>query len=233
MPTENLLIDLHIHSKYSFDSFIPINKIIKIAKKKHLDGVAITDHNTIEGGVKANKLSNSELIIIIGSEITLNNGAEVLGLFLNEYIKSKTFFEVYDEIKDQDGVMILPHPFRASKNNFEILTGDEFSKINIIEGINAGDYPKENEKAMQLAKEKSLIVTGGSDAHHYSSIGKAYTIFRNDYSDLRKELIKGNIKISGRCLTNLERQREYLSRELKMKNYKIIKDGFKGIKDRI
>jgi len=145
MLTENLLIDLHVHSRYSLDCFTPVDKIIKIAKKIHLDGVAITDHNTIMGGVQANKILDSELIIIVGSEVTLDNGLEIIGLFLNDNIKSKTFFEVYDEIKDQDGIMILPHPFRKSKNNFKILENEKFLKVNIIEG---------NSMLMQLLLEK-------------------------------------------------------------------------------
>ncbi len=216
----HLKIDLHVHSKYSFDCFTPINIIIKTAKKKGLDGIAITDHNTIKGALKA-KTVNSDIKIIIGSEIPLDNGAEVLGLFLNQEIKSSTFFEVYDEIKNQDGIMVLPHPFRASKNNIKILTKEEFSIIEIIEGINAGNYPQENKKAIQLAKEKSLIVTAGSDSHHYSSIGKAYTIFNNTV-DLKKELTRGNVQIFGDCLDKRERQREYLGRDLKLKKFRRI-----------
>jgi len=233
MENNNLLIDLHVHSEFSYDCYTPIEKIIKISKKLRLNGIAITDHNTIVGGVKAKKFEKQDFKIIIGSEITLENGLEILGLFLNEDIKSKTFFEVYDEIKRQDGIIILPHPFRRAKYNISKISEEEFLKIKIIEGINAGNYYEENEKAKKLAKEKKLILTAGSDAHHYSSIGKAYTIFEKTDIDLRKQINKGMIKVAGKCLNKIERQREFLSRELKIKNYKIIKDAYVDLKDKI
>ena len=39
--------DLHIHLKYSSDGVLDPEKIVKIAAKRGLNGVAITDHNTI------------------------------------------------------------------------------------------------------------------------------------------------------------------------------------------
>lgn len=40
--------DLHIHSKYSSDGVLDPEKIVKIATKRGLSGIAITDHNTIK-----------------------------------------------------------------------------------------------------------------------------------------------------------------------------------------
>ena len=51
-----LKLDLHIHSKYSFDSLLSVEKIIKTAEKKKLDGIAICDHNSLKGGLKAKKI---------------------------------------------------------------------------------------------------------------------------------------------------------------------------------
>lgn len=45
--------DLHIHSGYSFDSLLDPKRIIKKAIKKNLNGIAITDHNTILGGKRS------------------------------------------------------------------------------------------------------------------------------------------------------------------------------------
>lgn len=40
--------DLHIHSKYSSDGVLEPERIIKIATKRGLNGIAITDHDTIK-----------------------------------------------------------------------------------------------------------------------------------------------------------------------------------------
>ena len=44
-------LDLHVHSQYSEDGAGSPKDIIKSLKKKGLNGVAITDHNNIEGGL--------------------------------------------------------------------------------------------------------------------------------------------------------------------------------------
>ena len=214
---------IHFHSKYSFDCYTPVTELIKQSKKIGLNGFAITDHSTISGVIEAKKINkDNNFIIIVGCEITLDNGGEVLGLFLNENIKSSSFYEVYDEIKDQDGVVILPHPFRSFKKNIEILNEKMLSKIKIIEGINSGNTPEENQKAINLAKQKGLIMTAGSDAHHFSGVGKAYTIFNNKDDDLKKQLIDGNIRIFGDTHNTWDRKREFFNRELNSKNFKKI-----------
>lgn len=230
----SLKIDLHIHSKYSHDSFIPIDKIIKFSKKIGLDGIAITDHNTIEGAQEALKRKDEDIKIIVGSEITLSNGGEILGLFLNDNVQPGNFNEVYDQIKAQDGVIILPHPFRRIKKTIEKVNAIDLKKIRIIETLNASNFPEENEEAIKFAKAKSLIGIAGSDAHFYSIIGQAYTVFPNSGEDLRKQLRKGLIQIEGHSIDNKHRTREYLNRELKSKHYKKLIDNYlRAIEEKI
>ncbi len=82
-----MMFDLHIHSKYSHDSYLSPPQIIKIAEKRGLDGIAITDHNTLKGGIETSKINNKDdFIVIVGSEIKTEYG-DVIGLFLNEEIK--------------------------------------------------------------------------------------------------------------------------------------------------
>lgn len=82
--------DLHVHSKYSVDGYVEPEVIVKTAQKRGLSGVAVTDHNTIKGGLKAKKYETEDLRVIVGSEIETNRG-EVIGLFLSEEIKSHLF----------------------------------------------------------------------------------------------------------------------------------------------
>jgi len=229
----HLKFDLHIHSEYSSDSFVPIKKILKFSKKIGLSGIAITDHNTIKGGLEAKKLNKSDLVIIIGSEITLNNGGELLGLFLQREIKRGSFFEVYDQIKEQDGLIVLPHPFRHLKKNIDKLTKNELSHIKIIEGINAFNSPSENNQAIQYAEKNSLTIIGGSDSHHYSTIGAAYTVF-SDIDDLKKQILEGKISYGGKSINKKERTRIFINRNLKSKNYKqIIRYNYEKILERL
>ena len=96
-----MIFDLHIHSKYSFDSISEPKKIIKVAKNMGLNGVAITDHNTTKGGLEAKKINRDhDFLVIVGSEISTEIG-DITGLFLSEEIKSRNSMEVIEEIKKQ------------------------------------------------------------------------------------------------------------------------------------
>lgn len=183
--------DLHIHSKYSYDSFLRPEIILKMAKRKGLDGIAITDHNTIKGGVRAWKINNDaqkKMDVIVGSEIKTEYG-DIIGLFLNEEITSQRFLEVVDEIKSQDGAIVLAHPFRHQIEFPKML----FRYIDAIEGFNARSSKSQNEIAKKLAKEQKKKLTGGSDAHSIFEIGRGYAI--------SNKVLDGNIeaqKVFGR-----------------------------------
>lgn len=188
-------LDLHIHSKCSFDSILEPKNILKAARKRGLAGIAITDHNTLQGGINALKIRPKELLIICGTEIETEYG-DILGLFLNEEIKSRYFLDVVNEIKEQDGLVILPHPFKRSKE----IKDEIIKNIDAIEGLNARTPKSLNIKAQKLAVTNNLPVTAGSDAHFAFEIGRARTVIEQDIDDIEdiKQAIKhGQISIAG------------------------------------
>lgn len=181
--------DLHVHSKFSYDSFMDPIKIIHVAKKKGLDGIAITDHNTIEGGLTAYKANNYENFqVIVGSEIKTEYG-DVLGLYLNEEIKDHSFYNVLDDIKSQGGISILAHPYRQYKDPEKII-----DNIDLIEGFNARSKSFHNIKALKLAEKNDKSLTAGSDAHMYFEVAKGAVFVEND---IKIALKKGYTTIEG------------------------------------
>ena len=174
--------DLHIHSKYSYDSFLKPETIIKIARKRGLNGVAVTDHNTIKGGLKTAQLNTyDDFEVVIGSEIKTEFG-DVIGLFLNEEITVKKFYEVIDKIKSQDGISILAHPYRQFDSPGVII-----EKINLVEGFNARSKKPLNICSQNLARKYKKAVVGGSDAHSVFEIGRGFTTTNAKMEDsLRK-----------------------------------------------
>jgi predicted metal-dependent phosphoesterase TrpH len=185
-----MMFDLHIHSKYSHDSYLSPSKIIKIARKKGLDGIAITDHNTLKGGVETSKInSKDDFIVIVGSEIKTEFG-DVIGLFLNEEIKSRIFMQVVEEIKDQGGLVVLAHPFRKGIN-FPI---DLLKHIEYIEAFNARSSGSLNVMAQELAKKFRKKITAGSDAHLGFEVGRGRTIVSDNIKDA---LLEGRTRIVG------------------------------------
>lgn len=192
-----MLFDLHVHSNQSNDSILSPAFIIKKAKKERLHGVAITDHETIKGGLITRSLSKDELFIICGAEIRTNYG-DVIGLFLNEEIKSILFEDVIDEIKSQDGIAVLPHPYRNSLK----LTDKLLKQVDLIEGLNGRDSKYLNNKAQLIAKKLDKTIIAGSDAHIPHEIGRVSTVIEgipelccDEY--LKKLFMSENICISG------------------------------------
>lgn len=160
------MIDLHIHSKYSFDSLLSPRTILKVAKKKGLTGIAVTDHNTIRGGLEVKKINKDrDFTVIVGSEVQTEIG-DIIGLYLNDEIKSRVLIEVITEIKSQGGIVVLPHPYRGHKLNQYIIEHSD-----AIEVFNGRSTTKENTKALELAKRYNKPFTAGSDAHFASEIG--------------------------------------------------------------
>ena len=186
-------IDLHVHSKYSSDGVLDPKNIVKIAMKKGLRGIAITDHNTIRGGLEAKKYETEDFKIIVGSEIMTERG-EITGLFLSEEIRSKDVQNVISGIKDQNGIIVIPHPFDELRHSAFHPTEEDAEFIDCVEGFNSRCiFQKYNERAVEFGRKHNLTIVGGSDAHFSNEIGNAGIIAETE--DIREALIKDDITI--------------------------------------
>lgn len=172
--------DLHTHSHYSVDGYNSPQKIVKTCFRRGLSGVAVTDHNTIRGGLETDKYVKKEpeifkngFKVIVGSEISTTQG-EIIGLFLNEEIKSTEPLEVMEEIRDQDGMVIVPHPFDNLRGESFTPQKEHIKLIHKIEVFNSRCVKSEfNRMAMEFASKHSLGLSAGSDAHFANELGKA------------------------------------------------------------
>ena len=188
--------DLHIHSKYSSDGILDVKEIVKIAIKRGLDGIAITDHNTIKGGIEAKKYEIDSLKVIIGSEIMTEKG-EVIGLFLSEEIRSGMFQDVINDIRDQNGIIIIPHPFDEMRHSSFQPAEEDIKFIDCIEGFNSRClFQKYNKNAKEFAKRHNMAITAGSDAHFINEIANAGII--TEIEDIREAFLKKEIEIFGK-----------------------------------
>ena len=187
--------DLHTHSKYSSDGWIDPKMLVKTAIKKGLSGIAVTDHNTIKGGLKAKKFANENFEVVVGSEISTERG-EVIGLFISEEIISKNFLEVIEEIKEQNGVVVLPHPFDELRRNGLNPEKNDKKLIDYIETFNSRCFrSKYNEKAKEYADKHHIKGLAGSDAHFANEIGNAGVNI--NYDDLNTAFQRDDFTIFG------------------------------------
>ena len=188
--------DLHIHSKYSSDGVLEPQKIVKIAMKRGLNGIAITDHNTIKGGLEAKKYESEEFTVIVGSEIATEKG-EIIGLFLSEEVKSRDVQDAISEIKEQGGFVVLPHPFDELRHSAFHPTGEDVKFIDGVEGFNSRCvFQNYNKRAVEFAIKHNLTITGGSDAHFINEIGNGGII--TEIEDIREALIKKEVETFGK-----------------------------------
>jgi predicted metal-dependent phosphoesterase TrpH len=193
-------LDLHVHSKYSYDSFSDPKKIIKYSIKKGLNGIAITDHNTIKGSIEASKYVVEDFVIIPGTEISTEAG-HIIGLFLNEEIRTRLFVEVVEEIKSQDGISILAHPFKRTSEVEEAV----IEKVDAIEIFNsrANTLKKldANLHSEKIAKQYNLPVTAGSDSHFYFEIGRGRVKIDladiTDLEEIKKCILNKKVTVKG------------------------------------
>jgi predicted metal-dependent phosphoesterase TrpH len=222
-----LKLDLHIHSQYSEDGAGSPKEIIKILQKKRLNGMAITDHNTVKGGLEALKVAPKDFIVIPGVEVSTKDG-HIVGLNIKENIsRGLTAVETVDKIIEQGGTPIVPHLFRSMSGIKEKNLKKVLGKISAIEVFNGCSVPQSNLKAMKIAKKYSLGGTGGSDSHIPSFVGNAYTLVdtTDKTSDSIISLIE-NKKTWGEGATlDLEYRRDRMIKSVKQ----YFQRGFKKI----
>ena len=149
-----LRADLHIHTSFSHDCAVSPEKLVAHCLKKGLNCIAITDHDTIQGALEVEKLA--PFTVIVGEEIH-TAGGEITGLFLSEEISTGLSpLETAQRIKDQGGLVSIPHPFdrfRRSAISSEALQ-EVLPFADIIEVFNARNtFDHANRLAQELAQE--------------------------------------------------------------------------------
>jgi predicted metal-dependent phosphoesterase TrpH len=201
-----MLLDLHVHSCYSKDAVNTPKTLARIAEEKGI-GFAVTDHDNCNAWKELKKFEK-RVPIIFGEEIKVkdNKGklaGEFVALFLNSPIKSRDCFEVIDEIKAQDGLIAVAHPFDLARKpmfkGFRLLE-EVKGKVDAIEAFNSRTvFNGFNEKAKQFALQNKLAMTAGSDAHTPKELGNAVTIVKaSSLEEARREIKKGRTEIRGK-----------------------------------
>jgi len=197
--------DLHIHTKYSSDGVLEPARIVNTAIKLGLSGIAVIDHNTIRGGLEARQFESENFKIIVGSEIQTDRG-EITGLFLTQEVEPGDATSVISDIKSQGGIIIIPHPFDEMRHSALHPTEEDVQYIDAIEIFNSRCvFQKYNRRALDFAREHSLPVVAGSDAHYSNEIGSSGIITTDD--DIRKAIIENNVEIFGKRTSILNHAR--------------------------
>jgi len=167
-------VDLHVHTIFSGDATIN-PKLLVDALYAHstVKGVAITDHDTLQGFFQVRKLATvyRDLLVIPGVEATTREGHFILLGIEEKPPYMSTLESVVDFAMERAALIVIPHPYRVHG----IGDAAEKTRADAVEIMNPWATPRENKLAEELAKARNLPGVAGSDAHNLSQLWAAYT----------------------------------------------------------
>jgi predicted metal-dependent phosphoesterase TrpH len=178
--------------------------MVRAAIRKGLDGIAITDHDNVRGGLKARNFARrfDGFKVITGTEVSTRSG-HVLGLGVDENVKlDMGVEETVEKIHDLGGVAVAAHPF--AKFWLRTCLGEKALKADAIEILNACTCRNfQNRMAGRLAEHGRKAGTASSDSHCSRTVGLAGIICDGDPLSAIK---RGRFGTFGR----IARKREFL-----------------------
>jgi predicted metal-dependent phosphoesterase TrpH/glycosyltransferase involved in cell wall biosynthesis len=170
-----IVCDLHMHTSWSHDCAVEAEALLDHAEAIGLGAIAVTDHNVFGGALEAVELARGRgLAVIPGEEIKTHGQGEVIGLFLREEIpRGMSFTETVAAIREQGGLVYLPHPFDRLHAVADPATlHRHLEDIDVFEVYNARLlFEAFNDEALRFARKYGLTMGAGSDAHVLQGVG--------------------------------------------------------------
>jgi len=192
-------IDLHSHSLYSPDSRITPIELVKRARAAGLDGLAVTDHNSLGGAKMAFEYTRGmqDFLVLRGLEVSAKEG-HVLAYGVKEEVpRGMGTRETVERVVALGGVAVAAHPYRfwSGLGEAETLRG----RFTAFEVLNARTLRAGNARARNLAQLHEVGSTGGSDAHFPDEVGRAWSVFESarHEADLLEQLARRRTRAAG------------------------------------
>lgn len=169
-----LRVELHCHTVFSDDSLTHPRRLVDICRRKGIDRVVITDHNTIAGAKAAQKLDPE--LVIVGEEILTTRG-EILAAYVTDEIPPfLSPQETIKRLREQGAFISVSHPFdklrKGGWNEDDLL--EILPDVDAIEVYNSRCMnPNFNRRARSFAEKHNIAGTVGSDAHAAFELGRS------------------------------------------------------------
>ena len=208
--TGGLRLDLHVHSDRSPDGRASVDRLVAWAEQQRLDGLALTDHNTVAGHARLAELAREHpaLHLLPGVEVSTAEGHLLAYGVGTTPPTHRPVGETIDWISSHGGVAVLAHPFRRVHGVGPAVA--RTARVPALEAVNGHNGRPANERAARLAQALSVGTAGGSDAHARDEVGRAWTRFPEGVSgpdDLLEALRRGRTVAEGRSASAWERTR--------------------------
>lgn len=170
-------IDPHLHTVASYDGHTTPAELIERAASVGLDGIVVTDHDTVEGARVTTELAApSDPLVIAGCEVSTAEG-HLLAIGVDFAPEpGRPMVETTRAVREAGGVAVVPHPFQRSRHG---ACASAIAGVDGIEVYNAYTLTNfRNGQAQRFAADRGLPAFGASDAHRPSEIGRAATELR-------------------------------------------------------
>ena len=169
-----LRVEFHCHTIASKDSLTRPETLVSVVRRKGLDRVVVTDHNTIAGARAAQALDPER--VVVGEEIMTTRG-EILAAYVTEEIPAGlTPLESIRRLRGQGAFISVSHPFdRLRKGGWE--ERDLLEILPLVDAIEVYNsrcmLPSFNARAREFAQRHGVAGTVGSDAHAAFELGRS------------------------------------------------------------
>ncbi|HNS57138.1 MAG TPA: PHP domain-containing protein [Smithellaceae bacterium] len=182
-----MIFDLHVHTTHSPCSKLRLDEIISLARTRGLDGVAITDHNSMECCREVIEgIQDNGICLLVGMEYDTPEGDFLLFGSFEDLKTGLSASDLLSIVADRQGVAISAHPCREGRSLKPMILS--LGVCRIIEGLNGRNSDEENRNVEQLRRQYPLFQCGGSDAHSLEELGRTATCFEEKITS-REELI--------------------------------------------
>lgn len=183
-------IDMHVHSKYSFDSPAEPELIVHYARLNGMDGICVVDHNSYLASEPFEKIAEREgFPVFRGAEYTSEDG-HLLIFGVNDDSFNMGFYlpaqEIIDHVNSKGGVVIPAHPYDTTITRRMCGKVRRLRDIPALEGMNGRMSERGNYLATRAALQMGLHRTGGSDAHIPEFVGRVYTKFDSEIENMEQ-----------------------------------------------
>ena len=198
---QRAFVDLHGHTSASFDSLADPKAVVVAAATRGLTHIAITDHDRIEGALRARDAAPDGLTVIIGEECKTSDG-DLICLFLERAVApGRSALATIADVRAQGGLVGIPHPFDRFRGSMGKAGGEWLeelaSQVDWIEAYNARLVGGGNDQAAQFARTHGLPGVAVSDAHSVLEVADAYCVLRGrpETADGLRAALAGPIEI--------------------------------------
>lgn len=168
--------DLHVHTTISSCSQLTLEQIVNSAADRGLDGVCITDHDSMAASAYLTEgVQENGVCVIFGMEYATKEGDFLLFGSFEDLATGLSAAELLEHVEASGGVAVAAHPCRPGRATNENLIAE--GQCRIVEGLNGRNEKGHNEKVSAWESRYGVRQVGGSDAHTLEELGRMATRF--------------------------------------------------------